>query len=68
MVNTAKIKGRLAELSLTQKDVSVALKVAQPTANQKLNNIRALKLSEAETLMKLLKIDTENFSDYFFVH
>lgn len=66
MINTAKIKGRMVELSLTQKDVSKALQLAQPTLNQKLNNIRPLKLNEAEHLAALLQIDKDDFADYFF--
>ena len=39
MINTRKIKSRMCELGLTQKDVANALHIAQPTANQKINNI-----------------------------
>lgn len=67
MVNSNKIKGRLVELGLTQKDVSVALNIAQATANQKINNVRPMDLEEAECLSKLLKIGPENFCEYFFV-
>ena len=66
MINTSKIKGRLAELSLTQKDVAKALNITQPTANQKINNIRAMKLEEAEKLKRLLQITDEDFEEYFF--
>ena len=38
MVNTNKIKGRMKELELTQADVAHCLNIAQPTANQKINN------------------------------
>lgn len=67
MINTAKIKGRLAELGLTQRDVATALGIAQPTANQKLNNIRAMSLDEAEKLSKLLNISANDFGEYFFM-
>lgn len=66
MVNTNKIKGRLAELGLTQKDVSKVLNIAQPTANQKINNIRPMDLEEAEKLATLLQINPDEFSNYFF--
>lgn len=66
MINSDKIKGRMRELRLTQKDVAAALKVAQPTANQKINNIRPLDLQEAELLAKLLLIEDSEFSTYFF--
>ncbi|HIT65844.1 MAG TPA: helix-turn-helix transcriptional regulator [Candidatus Merdisoma merdipullorum] len=67
MVNSNKIKGRLVELGLTQKDVSTALNIAQPTANQKINNVRPMDLNEAERLSELLKISPEEFREYFFV-
>lgn len=66
LINTGKIKGRLAELGLTQKDVSKALGIAQPTANQKINNNRPMDLSEAEKLGVLLKLSPNDFETYFF--
>ena len=66
MINTAKIKGRMVELGLTQKDVSKVLNLAQPTVNQKINNIRPMGLDEAEKLSKLLGIEAEDFALYFF--
>lgn len=67
MINTNKIKGRLVELGLTQKDVSKALNIAQPTANQKINNIRPMDLDEAEKLAILLQITPAQFNEYFFM-
>lgn len=66
MVNSRKIKGRLVELGLTQKDVAEKIGVAQPTANQKINNIRPMDLQEAEAIANLLKISPGEFADYFF--
>lgn len=66
MINTNKIKGRMAELQITQKDVAVSLGLAQPTVNQKINNIRPMDLSEAEQLSDLLHIKPEDFAVYFF--
>lgn len=66
MINTNKIKGRMAELNITQKDVAVALNIAQPTANQKINNVRPMDLDEAEKLSELLKIPSTEFELYFF--
>ena len=66
MVNSDKIKGRMRELGLTQADVAKALDIAQPTANQKINNIRSLDLEEAEKLSSLLKINDSDFAAYFF--
>ena len=66
MINTNKIKGRMAELQLTQKDVAKVLNIAQSTANQKINNIRPMDLDEAEKICDLLKIKPTEFEIYFF--
>ena len=66
MVNSDKIKGRMRELRITQADVARTLKIAQPTANQKINNVRPFDLEEAEALSSLLKIDNREFAEYFF--
>lgn len=66
MVNTNKIKGRMRELDITQAEVAKALNIAQPTANQKINNIRPFDLNEAEALAKMLNIDAGDFGTYFF--
>lgn len=66
MINTNKIKGRMRELKITQADVAKALNIAQPTANQKINNSRPFDLEEAEKLAILLKIDSSDFGTYFF--
>lgn len=66
MVNSNKIKGRMKELEITQADVARELNIAQPTANQKINNIRSFDLDEAEKLAALLKISNSEFGLYFF--
>lgn len=66
MINTNKIKGRMAEMQLTQKDIATSLGLAQPTVNQKINNVRPMDLDEAEKLSVLLNIPPEEFSAYFF--
>lgn len=66
MINSAKIKGRMVELGITQADVARHLKLAQPTINQKINNIRPMDLDEAEELADLLQIKKGDFSAYFF--
>lgn len=68
MINTNKIKGRMRELSITQSEVAKALNIAQPTANQKINNIRPFDLDEAEKLARLLQIDSGDFGNYFFAN
>lgn len=66
MLNINKIRGRMAELRLTQKDVAEALGIALPTANQKLNRVRPMDLDEAEKLASLLKLQDNDFGEYFF--
>lgn len=66
MVNSQRIKNRLYELKLTQKDAAIAMNVAQPTACQKINNLRPMDLEEAEKLSNLLNIDSADFGSYFF--
>lgn len=68
MINSNKIKGRMKELEITQVDVAKALKIAQPTANQKINNVRPFDLDEAEKLAQLLKINAGEFGLYFFAN
>lgn len=68
MVNTNKLKGRMKELEITQADVAKGLGIAQPTANQKLNNIRSFDLEEAEKLSAMLHIEAGEFGTYFFAH
>lgn len=66
LINTNKIKGRMAELQITQKDIANSLGLAQPTVNQKINNVRPMDLNEAEKLSDLLHINSEDFATYFF--
>lgn len=66
MLNVSKVKGRMAELGLTQKDVAKKLNIALPTASQKLNRVRPMDLDEAEKLAELLKLEDRQFGEYFF--
>ncbi len=66
MLNVDKVRGRMAELRLTQKDVAAALGLAAPTISQKLNRVRPMDLDEAEKLAVLLKLDDSEFGEYFF--
>jgi len=66
MVNTNKIKGRIVELGLTQKDLAKALGVALPTVSQKINNVRSMDVKEAFIIAEVLNIPDEEFRDYFF--
>ncbi len=66
MINSSKIKGRMVEMQLTQKDIAISLGLAQSTVNQKINNVRPMDLNEAEKISALLSIQPEEFSTYFF--
>lgn len=68
MLNTNKIRGRMAELCLTQKDVAETLGISLPTVSQKLNRVRPMDLEEAEKLASLLQLEDRQFGEYFFVH
>lgn len=66
MLNVSKVRGRMAELNLTQKDVARELGLAPPTVSQKLNRVRPMDLDEAEKLATLLQLESNQFSEYFF--
>lgn len=66
MINTNKVKGRMVELGLIQKDIAEALNLALPTVSQKLNNVRPMDLKEAFIIADILKIPDEEFKEYFF--
>lgn len=66
MVNSNKIKGRIVELGLTQKDLAKALGVALPTVSQKINNVRSMNVKEAFIIAEVLNIPDKEFRDYFF--
>lgn len=66
MINSNKIKGRIVELGLTQKDLADALGVALPTVSQKINNVRSMDVREAFIIAKVLGIPDKDFREYFF--
>lgn len=66
MINTNKIKGRMREKEITQAEAAKFLDIAQPTFNQKVNNLRPMDIDEAEKLCILLDIDVGVFGEYFF--
>ena len=66
MLNVGKIRGRMAELHITQKSVAEALGLSPATVSQKLNRVRPMDLDEAEKLATLLGISDEEFGAYFF--
>ena len=66
MVNAGKIKGKMVEKQITQRDVAEKLEIAQSTLNLKINNRRPMNLSEAEKICELLNISANEFGECFF--
>jgi transcriptional regulator with XRE-family HTH domain len=66
MINTNKLKGRIVEKGMTQKDLAHMLSLSVSTVSKKLNGESQMTLSEAEEIAKLLEIDNSQFGIYFF--
>lgn len=68
MINTSKVKGRMVELGLTQKDIACknVWNCALPTVSQKINRIRPVSLEEADLLAVALKLNENEYYEYFF--
>lgn len=68
MINSKKIKARMVELGLTQKDLAKpnVMNCSCPTVSQKLNCKRPITLDEAEALGKLLKLSETEYYYFFF--
>lgn len=65
MINSRKIKKRMADYSITQKQLAKELGIATPTINQKINNVRPMDLDEAEKIAEVLKISNQEFKEFF---
>lgn len=66
MISSEKLKARMKEKGITQKQIADVLGVAPPTVSQKLNGIRPMDLNEAKTIADELEIDSADFGIYFF--
>lgn len=68
MVNERKIKGRMVELGLTQKDIASedVWNCSLPTVSQKLSGVRPIFLDEANALAKLLRLNEMEYYDFFY--
>lgn len=68
MINTRKVKGRMAEMGLTQKDIASkdVWGCALPTVSQKINAVRPITLEEADRLAEKLNLSTEEYREFFF--
>lgn len=70
LINERKIKGRMVELGLTQKDVAAenCWNCALPTVSQKLSGARPIFLDEANALAKLLNLTEVEYYDFFYAN
>lgn len=66
MINTRRIKGRMAEMNLTQKDLAKATGLSPSTISQKIRGDRPVTLDEAQSFASVLKIEDQQFGEYFF--
>lgn len=66
LINSNKIKGRMVELGITQKEMAEKMGLAAPTISQKINNVRPMDLIEAEKIAEILRITENEFGEYFF--
>lgn len=67
MINTLKIKGRIAELGLKQGDIASKLGLSPATVSQKINGLRPMSLDEAEKIADILRIPDHQFKEFFLV-
>ena len=67
MINTAKIKERMKEIGITQRDMAHVLGISEPAVSQKLNNQKATNLKQAKTIAEMLNIKNYELKAYFFM-
>lgn len=65
MINANKIRGRIAEMGMTQKQVAEEIGMSEKTFSIKMNNGK-FGLDEADRIIKVLKI--EQPEKYFFTN
>ena len=65
-MNTTKIRSRMKEMGVKQKDLAICLGICASTISQKLSNERKLTISEARRLQLFLQIPDDEFCRYFF--
>lgn len=66
-MNSAKLKGKLREQSLTQKDAACSIGLSLSAFNAKINGVRAeFSLGEVQALKQLLGLDAGQVAEIFF--
>lgn len=68
MVDYQKLRARMKEVGITQKELAAQMKIAVPTVSQKLSGIRPIKLDEVDAIASALSIKDNQISEYFFAH
>lgn len=66
MINTAKIRGKIAEKGTTLLSLSKELNLSPYTLGRKISGKSKMTLDEAENLQRLLDIPDGKFEEYFF--
>lgn len=68
MLNTRKIKARMVEMGLTQKDLAAAdcLNCSETSVSQKLNRTRPITIEEADALGRKLQLTAQQYYEIFF--
>jgi len=68
MLNLPKVRGRMAELGLTQKDIAAedCWDCALSTVSLKLNGDRPILLDEADALAKKLQLNDAEYYIFFY--
>ena len=65
MINTAKIKGRIAEKGLTIQKIAPSIPCTAYTLGQQINNKKPMYISTANKLCSILDIVDGEFVDFF---
>lgn len=66
MIDSIRIKNRIREKGLQQKEIAAEMGISQSSFNQKINKVRGLSLDEAHRLSEILEISQADFGTYFF--
>lgn len=66
MVDKKKIRARMIELGLKNKDIARAWHCAISTVSQKLNGVRPISLTEANILAELLSLSELEYYTFLF--
>lgn len=66
MINSEKLKQRMKEQNVSQKELAAKLGIEPSSFNCKINNKRSIDVDEAFIIQDALSIPDEEFRSYFF--